>query len=58
METFLTIEQVASRLQLHWQTVLTYIKSGKLRAMKLGRGYRIDPKDLDVFIESIKTKKQ
>lgn len=58
MEKLFTVEQVASTLQVHWQTVLTYIKSGKLRAVKLGRGYRIDPKDLDVFIESIKTKKQ
>ncbi len=57
METYLTVEQVASQLQLHWQTVLTYIKSGRLRAVRLGRGYRVDPKDLETFIESIKTKK-
>ncbi len=58
METFLTVEQVASKLQIHWQTVLSYIKSGKLRAVKLGRGYRIDPQDLANFVESIKTKKK
>jgi len=58
MDTFLTVEQVASKLQIHWQTVLTYIKSGKLRAVKLGRGYRLDPQDLEKFVESIKTKKQ
>ncbi len=58
METYLTVEQVASQLQIHWQTVLTYIKSGRLRAVKLGRGYRVDPKDLDDFVESIKTRKQ
>lgn len=58
MDTFLTVEQVASKLQIHWQTVLSYIKSGKLRAVKLGRGYRIDPQDLTTFVESIKTKKK
>lgn len=58
MEKLLTVEQVALTLQVHWQTVLNYIKSGKLRAVKLGRGYRITPKDLEDFIESIKTKKQ
>lgn len=58
MDTYFTVEQVASKLQIHWQTVLTYIKSGKLRAVKLGRGYRIDPNDLEKFIESIKTKEQ
>jgi len=58
MDKFFTVEQVAKKLQIHWQTVLTYIKSGKLKALKLGRGYRIDPKDLENFIESNKTKKQ
>ena len=56
METFLTVEEVATKLKIHWQTVLTYIKDGKLRALKLGRGYRIDPKDLEQFIEILKGK--
>lgn len=55
METFLTVEQVASKLQIHWQTVLRYIKTGKLRAAKLGRGYRVDPIDLETFVEKLKT---
>jgi len=58
MERLLTVEQVSSILQVHWQTVLTYIKSGKLRAAKLGRGYRVTQEDLEDFVESIKTKKQ
>jgi len=57
MDTFLTVGQVAQKLQIHWQTVLRYIKNNKLRAAKLGRGYRIDPKDLDKFVEQLKTKK-
>lgn len=56
METFYRVEQVAKKLQIHWQTVLRLIKSGKLIAMKLGRGYRIDPKDLDDFINRSKQK--
>ncbi|HUW21114.1 MAG TPA: helix-turn-helix domain-containing protein [Candidatus Bathyarchaeia archaeon] len=48
---FLTVEQVADRLQVHWQTVLNYIKSGKLKALKLGKGYRISQKALDKFIK-------
>lgn len=58
MNNFLTVEQVSKKLQVHWQTVLTLIKSGRLRALKIGRGYRIDPEDLKKFIESNKTKKQ
>lgn len=58
MDKFLTVGDVSKRLQIHWQTVLSYIKSGKLPALKLGRGYRIDPKDFAKFIERNKTKKQ
>jgi excisionase family DNA binding protein len=57
MEKFLTVEEVSGNLQVHWQTVLSFIKNGKLRAVKLGRGYRIDPKDFADFIEEMKTKK-
>jgi excisionase family DNA binding protein len=57
MDKFLTVEEIATKLQVHWQTVLKYIKSGKLRAVKLGRGYRIDPTDLNTFIEQLKTHK-
>jgi len=48
--SFYTVEQVAELLQVHWQTVLNYIKSGKLQAVKLGRGYRISQEALDNFI--------
>ncbi len=48
---FLTVEQVAEMLQVHWQTVLNYIKSGKINALKLGKGYRIARKEIDRFIK-------
>ncbi len=57
MDKFLTVKEISEKLQVHWQTVLTYIKSGKLRAVKLGRGYRVDPDDFTKFIEGMKTKK-
>lgn len=47
---FLTVEQVTKILQVHWQTVLNYIKNGKLKAVKLGKGYRIPKKSFDRFI--------
>lgn len=52
---FLTVEQIAELLQVHWQTVLNYIKSGKLCAIKLGKGYRIDQQSLEDFIKNNKT---
>jgi len=55
--SFYTVEQVAKLLQVHWQTVLNYIKSGKLEAVKLGRGYRISQEALDRFIKQNTSKK-
>jgi len=49
--TFYTVEQVAELLQVHWQTVLNYIKSGKLKALKLGKGYRIPKEAMNQFIQ-------
>jgi excisionase family DNA binding protein len=52
---FLTVAQVAKTLQVHWQTVLNYIKNGKLKAVKLGKGYRIKKEELDNFIKKQST---
>ncbi len=52
---FLTVEQVAKALQVHWQTVLNYIKGGKLKAVRLGKGYRIPQEFLNQFIEKNQT---
>lgn len=48
---FYTPEEVAEILQLHQQTILLYIKSGKLPAMRLNKGYRVKKTDLDFFIQ-------
>jgi excisionase family DNA binding protein len=52
---FYTVEQVAELLQVHWQSVLNYIKRGELKALKLGKGYRISQTALDKFIDSRST---
>src|SRR5215216_4658708 len=41
MDKFLTTDQVAKRLNLHQNTVIRYIHSGKLPAVKVGKSYRI-----------------
>lgn len=53
--SFYTVEQVAEMLQVHWQTVLNYIKNGKLKAVKLGKGYRVQKQALDEFIKNNQT---
>jgi excisionase family DNA binding protein len=48
----LTPEQVAGILQVHILTIYSYIRGGKLDAIRLGRSYRITHQDLEQFIES------
>ena len=49
METFFTPEEVAEQLKVHLQTVLNYIKDGRLKALKLDKGYRISESDFKQF---------
>ena len=44
-----TVEQVAERLKLHPKTVLRFIREGRLRAVKVGRSWRILRAELAAF---------
>jgi excisionase family DNA binding protein len=55
--SLLTPEQVAEILQINILTVYSYIKQGKLGAIRLGRSYRIAQEDLDRLIEMNRVKK-
>jgi excisionase family DNA binding protein len=48
-EEMLSVEQVADRLGLHVRTVRGYIRAGRLRAVRIGKQYRITPADLDAL---------
>ena len=54
--SLLTPEQVSEVLQVHILTVYSYIRRGKLDAVRFGRSYRIIPGDLNLFIESNRIK--
>ena len=47
---YLTVEEVADLLRVHWQTVLEYIRSGQLEAGKVGKSYRVTPQATLVFL--------
>ncbi|AMJ40731.1 helix-turn-helix domain-containing protein [Anaerotignum propionicum] len=47
---YLTIYEVADALGLHHKTVRGFINSGKLKAMKVGKQWRIIKEDLDTFM--------
>ena len=44
-----TIERVAELLNLHVKTVRGYIRSGRLKAKRIGKSYRITREDLQEF---------
>ncbi|NLI55292.1 MAG: helix-turn-helix domain-containing protein [Clostridiales bacterium] len=52
-EKYYTVEQISGLLQMHPKTVQRYIREGKLRAVKVGKGWRVSGHDLSVFTESV-----
>lgn len=44
-------KDVATLLQLNLLTIYSYIRNGKLPAVKFGRNFRIQEKDLEAFIK-------
>jgi excisionase family DNA binding protein len=47
MPEVLTIQEAAARLKLKPETVRDWVKARKLKAVKLGRVWRVDAEDLD-----------
>lgn len=50
-KTYLTPQQVAESLQVTVNTVYAWIRDRKLRAFSIGKMYRIDPDDVQRFVE-------
>ena len=44
-----SVEQVAERLGLHVRTVRNYVREGRLKAVRIGKQYRIARADLDAL---------
>ncbi|QGK69805.1 helix-turn-helix domain-containing protein [Allosaccharopolyspora coralli] len=49
-DDMLSVEDVAGRLGLHVRTVRTYVRDGRLKAVRIGKQYRIAESDLDAFL--------
>jgi len=45
-QTLYSVEQVADRLGLHARTVRNYVREGRLKAVRIGKQYRIAAEDL------------
>jgi excisionase family DNA binding protein len=48
-EELYSVDQVAERLGLHVRTVRNYVREGKLKAVRIGKQYRIAREDLEAF---------
>ena len=44
-----SVEQVADRLGLHVRTIRNYVRDGRLKAVRIGKQYRITREDLEAF---------
>lgn len=47
----LTVHEVAEALKVKETTIRTWIRDRKLRAIKMGKEYRVDADDLESFIQ-------
>ena len=53
---FYKAEELAEKLQLNIMTIYRYIKAGRLKAYKIGKGYRIDKQEFETFLKRVRTK--
>jgi excisionase family DNA binding protein len=46
---FYSLDQVADRLGLHVRTVRAYVRNGRLKAVRIGKQYRVAQEDLEAI---------
>lgn len=54
-EKYYTVDQLSQMLSMHPKTIQRYIREGKLKAIKLGKSWRISGHDLSRFTETNRT---
>lgn len=47
----MTIEEVAEYLKVHSQTVYKMVREGQIKAVKVGRGWRVHKETLDNYLK-------
>lgn len=53
---FYTAQELAELLSFNIMTIYRYIKSGKLKAYKMGKEFRIDNVEFQSFLKKVKIK--
>lgn len=54
-DRYQTVQELADRLEVAEATVRRWIKSGELRAIDIGKGWRIADADLQCFLKARET---
>ena len=54
---FFRAQELADKLSVNVMTIYRYIKSGKLRAYKFGKEFRIDKQEFERLLKKAMTKK-
>lgn len=54
-DRYQTVQELAERLEVSEATVRHWIKSGELRAIDIGKGWRISNTDLEHFLRARET---
>jgi excisionase family DNA binding protein len=54
-DRYQTVKEVSDRLEVAEATVRLWIKSGSLRAIDIGKGWRIADADLEAFLRARET---
>lgn len=50
-EKYYSVDQIAGMIDLHPKTIQRYIRQGRLKAQKIGKGWRVTGHDLSTFVE-------
>ena len=50
VETYYTVKEAAEILKIHWATVYQLVRTGRLRAVHLGRAIRIPASSFDALL--------
>ena len=55
---YLTVEEIKNIMQVSSRTVYNNIREGKLKAIKMGKSWRVKEEDFQEFIDSFQTNKK
>lgn len=55
-QEFYTAKELSDKLKLNVMTIYRYIKSGKLKAYKIGKEFRVEKQEFEDFLNKVKTK--